>query len=100
MLGLRGCAGFSLVVVRRLLIAVVSLAAEHGPWGARSLVVVAPGLWIAGSVVVAHGLSCSLAYGIFLDQGSNPCLLHWQEDSLPLSYQGSPIVNFSALVTC
>ena len=43
MLGLRGCAGFSLVAVRRLLIAVVSLAAEHGPWGARSLVVVAPG---------------------------------------------------------
>ena len=28
--------------------------------------------------------------GIFLTQGSNPHLLHWQ-DSLPLSYQGSPI---------
>ena len=34
-----------------------------------------------GSVVVAHGLSCSAACGIFLDQGSNPCPLHWQVDS-------------------
>ena len=33
------------------------------------------------SVVVAHGLSCSAACRIFLDQGSNPCPLHWQADS-------------------
>ena len=33
------------------------------------------------SVVVAHWLSCSMACGIFPDQGSNPCLLHWQADS-------------------
>ena len=32
----------------------------------------------AGSIVVAHGPSCSVACGIFLDQGSNPCPLHWQ----------------------
>ena len=38
-------------------------------------------LWHAGSVVVARGLSCSEACGIFLDQGSNPCPLHWQADS-------------------
>ena len=25
------------------------------------------------------------------DRGSNPCLLHWQMGSLPLSHQGSPI---------
>ena len=37
------------------------------------------GMW--ASVVVAHGLSCSAACGIFLDQGSNPCPLHWQVDS-------------------
>ena len=54
--------------------------------GARALgmwasVVVARGLYSAGSVVVAHGLSCSAACGIFLDQGSNPCPLHWQVDS-------------------
>ena len=35
----------------------------------------------AGSVVVAHGPSCSAAYGILPDQGSNPCPLHWQADS-------------------
>ena len=44
----------------------------------------------AGSVVVAHGLSCSTACGIFPDQGSNPCPLHWQADSQPLRHQGSP----------
>ena len=37
-----------------------------------------------GSVVVAHGLSCSAACGTFPDQGSNPCPLHWQADSQPL----------------
>ena len=45
-----------------------------------------------GSVVVAHGLSCSAACGIFPDQGSNPCPLHWQADSQPLRHQGSPMV--------
>ena len=30
----------------------------------------------AGSVVVAHGPSCSAACGIFPGQGTNPCLLH------------------------
>ena len=33
--------------------------------------------------------------GIFPDQGSNPCLLHFQVDSLLLSHQGSPIYRFS-----
>ena len=46
----------------------------------------------AGSVVVAHGPSCSAACGIFPDQGSNPCPLHWQADSQPLCHQGSPII--------
>ena len=44
----------------------------------------------AGSVVVAHGLSCPAACGIFPDQGSSPCPLHWQADSQPLRHQGSP----------
>ena len=43
-----------------------------------------------GSVVVVYGLSCSAACEIFLDQGLNSCLLHWQADSLPLSHQRSP----------
>ena len=42
------------------------------------------------SVVTAHRFSCPTACGIPLDQGLNLCLLHWQADSLPLSYQGSP----------
>ena len=33
------------------------------------------------SIVVAHGLSCSTACGVFLDQGSTPCPLRWQVDS-------------------
>ena len=44
----------------------------------------------AGSVVVAHGPSCSAACGIFPDQGSNPRPPHWQADSQPLRHQGSP----------
>ena len=33
---------------------------------------------------------CSAACGIFPDQGSKPCPLHWQADSQPLRHQGSP----------
>ena len=39
------------------------------------------------SVLVAHRLSCSEPYGIFPDQGSNLCPLHWQIDSNPVYYQ-------------
>ena len=82
--------GYSLVVVCKLLIAVASLVQSTGFRYSGSVVVV-PGLQSTGSVVVYQGLiSCPVACGIFLDQGLNPCLLHWQADSLPLSYQGSP----------
>ena len=37
---------------------------------------------------MAPGFSCSTACGIFSDQELNPCLLHWQADSLPLRHQG------------
>ena len=50
-----------------------------------------------GSKVVVHQLSCSMACRIFLDQGSNPCPLHWQVDSLPLSHQGSPRTSFEVM---
>ena len=56
-----------------------------------------------GSVVVAHGCRCSAACGIFPDQGSNPCPLHWQADSQPLHHQGSPMCLFElwfSLVIC
>ena len=56
----------------------------------RPLLLRSTGSRRAGSVVVAHGLSRSAACGIFPDQGSNPCPLHWQADSQPLRHQGSP----------
>ena len=37
-----------------------------------------------------------LLQGIFLTQGLNPCLLHWQADSLPLCYLGSPYTVLGA----
>ena len=49
------CSGFSLVV-------------EHGLEGVQS------------SLIVMHRLSCSVACGIFPNQGSNSYLLHWQAD--------------------
>ena len=56
----------------------------------RPLLLWSTGSRRAGSVVVAHGPNCSVACGIFPDQGSNPCPLHWQADSQPLRHQGSP----------
>ena len=47
----------------------------------RPLLLRSTGYRRAGSVFVAHGPSCSAACGIFPDQGSNPCPLHWQADS-------------------
>ena len=63
------CAGFSL----RWLLLLRSTGSRH-----------------TGSVVVAHGLSCSAACGIFPDQGSNPCPPRWQADSQLLCHQVSP----------
>ena len=60
----------------------------------RPLLLRSTGSRRAGSVVVAHGPSCSAACGIFPDQGSNPCPLHWQADSQPLYHQGSPVIYF------
>ena len=41
-----------------------------------------------------QGLSCSAARGIFLNQGCNPCLLHWQADSLPLGHREALLLFF------
>ena len=60
----------------------------------RPLLLWSTGSRRVGSVVVAHGLSCSAACGIFPDQGPNPCSLHWQADSQPLRHQGSPWLCF------
>ena len=84
-----GALGLLLVVARRLLTVVTSLAAGAGlraprpQWLQRlGPAAVVPGLWSAGSVVVAHGLICSVAYGICPDQESNQSNnpLHWQAE--------------------
>ena len=83
-LGLCCCGeqGLLLVAVRGILIAVASrCGARASVVAAPGSVVVACGLWSTGLVVVAHGLSCSTACGIFPDQGLNLCPLHWQADS-------------------
>ena len=59
----------------------------------RPLLLRSTGSRRTGSVIVAHGPSCSAACGIFPDQGSNPCPLHWQVDSQPLRHQGSPMAG-------
>ena len=84
-LGLHCCAGFSVVVessgsslfaLLRLLTAMAFPVGKHGLQGTRT-----PLLLHVGSGVVVCGLSCLTACGIFLDHGSNLCLLHWQADS-------------------
>ena len=46
------------------------------------------------------GVGChALFQGIFPTQGSNPCLLHWQADSLPLSHLGSCMCITSIFVS-
>ena len=97
-LGLHCYAGFSLVAASGGFSTCRARASHRGGFsrcGARALGgvgsgVAAPRLQSTGSVLVAHGLSCLAACGIFPHYGSNPCLLHWQENSLPLSHQGSP----------
>ena len=59
----------------------------------RPLLLQSTGFRRAGSVIVAHGPSCSAACGILPDQGPNPRPLHWQADSQPLRHQGSPSVH-------
>jgi len=70
------CLGFSL---RCLLL--WSVASMH-----VGSVVVTHRLCSTGSTVVSRGLGYSAACGIFPDQGSSPCLLRWQVDSLPLNH--------------
>ena len=75
------------VALRGLPIAVASLCGARD-LGMQASVVAACRLCSCGSRAlerrlssVVLGLSCSAACGIFPDQGSNPCPLHWQADS-------------------
>ena len=71
-----GCA------VQALLTAGTSLAVEHCLEGVQA------------PVGVAQRLSCSMARGIFLDQGSNPWPLRWQADSYPGTVKEVPTCSF------
>ena len=85
--------GHSLVAVLCLFTVMTNLIAEHRLQDAWASAVVAHELQSTGSAAVVHGPSCSAACGILLVQGSNPCPLHWQVNSLPLSHQGSPSLS-------
>ena len=61
--------GYSLVMLHGILTAVASLVVEFGLSGLQA------------SAAVLHRLSCSLAHGIFPDQGLNWCPLHCKADS-------------------
>ena len=43
-------------------------------------------------------VAISFSGGIFPIQGPNPCLLHWQENSLPLSQRKSPLGHSSYII--
>ena len=58
--------------------------------GIQALEVAAHGLQSTGSVVVAQGLSCPKPCGIFLHQGPNRSVLHWQEDAYSPHHRQSP----------
>lgn len=95
-LGLHCCLGFSgwgqwqllFLAARRLLPAGAPLL---GSSGSRTSVAAAHGLGNWGSRA-QYLRRTGLVAPWHLDQGSNPCLLHWQVDYLPLKQQGSPIL--------
>ena len=104
-LSLHCCVGFSLGVAN----VGYSLAVGPGPLTVVASLVVEPQagrhelqqLWHMGSIVAAHcsraqarlwwcmGLTAPRMWDL-PGSGTEPCLLHWWADSLPLSHQESP----------
>lgn len=80
-----GCGGLS------LLWGGLSLAADTGLFIAEAFLAAEP--WALGdraSVVVALGLCCSVAYGIFVaEQGTNQCPRDCKAESYPLDHEAS-----------
>jgi len=58
---------------------------------------VVPKVWGTGSVAVVHTLS-SAACRLFLDRGSNPHVLPWQVDYVPLNHLGSPLCHLNFVI--
>ena len=95
-LALHCCEGFALVVEAGAALQLCAGSQLRWPVLLRSTGSRPCGLSSCGFRSIEHRLnswgtwSCySMACGIFLDQGLNLCILHWQVDSL-LSHQGSP----------
>ena len=90
-----GGQGQLFISVHGLLIAVVSLVAEHRLWVSRLQ-------WFqySGSVIVVNELSYYATCEIFWDQGSNSCPLHWKANSYPLYHQGSPKLILNEETKC
>ena len=75
----------------RLSVAAVSATLTCGAWVSHCAALSCCGtqaLRSRASVVAVHGLRCSTACRILLDQGSNQC--PWEADAYPLHHQGSP----------
>ena len=96
-------AGFSLTVASRACspVAAYGLLTERGfsccgaqLSGTQASAAAVPRIYSASSVVVVQRLSGLAACGIGPDQGSNPCLLHWQGCS-PLSPK-KPLLHFKS----
>ena len=82
-------------MVHGLLLVVASLVGKQGFRHESPVAVHGPSSFDSQALgtdsIVVHGLSCSEACGIFMDQGSNLCLLHWQADSLPPNHKGNAV---------
>ena len=85
-----GCAGSPLLCRPSLAAAQALLTAGASRCGAWALRLSSFSSCGSGALEHRCGLRCSVACGIFPVQGSNPCLLHWQANSLRLSHQASP----------
>lgn len=75
--------GYLFIAVPGVLTVVVSIIVHHR-------------LQSSGSALVVQGLSCPVSYEVFPGQGSNSCLLYWQEDS---DHQESPWLFFKLTKT-
>ena len=95
--GVSCCGAQALGATASALQYVGSKAAVHLFLQSTGLGAAASALQHVGSEVAVHQLRGSSACGIFPEQVSNPCSLHWQMDSYPPCHQGSPPSPFLSL---
>ena len=86
------CESFSL----QCLLLLCSMNARVLGLSNRSVVPVIVARELQSAGLVRHRVSCPVTCESFLDQGSTPCPLYWQADSLPRSHQG--LLSFSVSI--